>query len=83
MDRIPMGKSREDIFPRAMVYKLPREVSDYKHLILTNLGSQTLKKLTFCFELSWLKHPDFIPLTKKIWMTPFMLFLHFLRLSKS
>jgi len=29
-----------------------------------------LKKLSFKFELAWLKEPDFVPIVKKIWESP-------------
>jgi hypothetical protein len=62
LDRCLMSKSWEDIFPRIMMYKLPREVSDHNPLILTDNTTQPLNNLTFKFELSWLRHPDFTPL---------------------
>ena len=62
LDRCLMSKSWEDIFPRIMMYKLPREVSDHNPLILTDNTTQPLNNLTFEFELSWLRHPDFTPL---------------------
>ena len=55
LDRILVSKSWEDLFPRAMVYKLPREMSDHNPLILSTSHHQPLRKLDFRFELSWLK----------------------------
>jgi hypothetical protein len=53
-----------------MVYKMPRELSDHNHVILTVDADQPLKKLSFEFELSWLKHPEFLVKVQDLWTRP-------------
>ena len=53
-----------------MVYKLQREVSDHNPLILSTQVNTPLRKLSFKFELAWLKEHDFIPTVKEIWERP-------------
>jgi hypothetical protein len=65
-----MSKDWEDIFPRTVVYKLSREVSDHNSWILNDNIPQSLKELEFRFELTWLKQPEFLPLVAKIWKAP-------------
>lgn len=64
-DRILVSKDWEDIFPKILVKKLPREVSDYNPLIIYNAVQKPTVHIQFKFELSWLDHPDFIPMVKK------------------
>jgi len=59
LDRVLVSKGWENLFSRALVHKLPREVSDYNPLILTTKADQPLRQIMFKFELSWVKHPDF------------------------
>jgi hypothetical protein len=70
LDRIIISKEREDFFPTCMVFKLPREVSDHNPLILSTNTNHPLKHLSFIYELSWIKHPDFMPNVQKIWEVP-------------
>ena len=49
------------------MHKLPRELSDHNPLILTSSQKQSMRKLTFRFELVWLKDPQFLPLVQEIW----------------
>ena len=65
-----MSEELEDLFPRVLVYKLPRDISDHNPLILTNSSGQPLKNISFQFELSWLKQPDFLPSVQSIWEKP-------------
>lgn len=44
VDRILMNKEWEDLFPKVMVKKLPREVSDHNPLILSFGINQVTKK---------------------------------------
>jgi hypothetical protein len=67
LDRFLVSKSREHVFPLALVYRLPRELSNHNPLILTLPSKQPMKNLNFRFELSWLKHPDFLPKVEEIW----------------
>ena len=61
-----MSEELEDLFPRVLVYKLPRDISDHNPLILKNSSGQPLKNISFQFELSWLKQPDFLPTVQSI-----------------
>jgi len=49
---------------------LPRELLDHNPLILTTQNNVPLTKLSFKFELAWLKNPDFIPTVKRLWERP-------------
>ena len=58
---------------------LPRElldhnplilILDHNPLILTTQNNVPLTKLSFKFELAWLKNPDFIPTVKRLWERP-------------
>ena len=71
LDRTLVSQSWEDVFPRVMVYKLTREISDHNPLILQSTQQQTMRNLSFKFELMWLKDSDFLPLVNKIWSKPF------------
>jgi hypothetical protein len=70
LDRILVHKTWEALFPTALVYKLPREVSDHNPLILTTQINVPLRKLSFRFELSWVKEEDFVPNVKELWDRP-------------
>ena len=70
LDRFLMSEELGDLFPRVLVYKLPRDISDHNPLILTNSSGQPLKNISFQFELSWLKQPDFLPTIQSIWEKP-------------
>lgn len=65
-----MSKAWEDIFPFAMVKKLPREVSNHNPLILLTDSKAPTKSIQFRFELSWLKNPDFFTQVERIWSKP-------------
>jgi hypothetical protein len=67
LDRVLMTKEWEDLFPLAMIKKLPREVSDHSPLILLTDSKKPTKSIQFRFELSWLKNPDFFTQVEKIW----------------
>jgi hypothetical protein len=66
LDRF-LSKGWEDIFPRVVVRKLPREISDHNPLILITENNTPLKHLDFKFELSWLKQPEFTDKVAEIW----------------
>ena len=70
LDRDLDHKSWESIFPTALVYKLPRELSDHNPLILTTQSNVPITKLSFKFELTWLKDPNFLPTVQKLWNKP-------------
>jgi hypothetical protein len=67
LDRFLMSKGWEDIFPRVVVRKLPRETSDHNPPILITENNTPLKHLEFKFELSWLKQPEFTDKVAEIW----------------
>lgn len=70
LDRALMSKDWEDIFPKVVINKLPRELSDHKPLIICTETSTPLNHLPFRFEESWLTHPDFMDLVQTIWNKP-------------
>lgn len=65
-----MTKEWEDLFPLAMVTKLPREVSDHNPLVLLYSAKTQPKSIQFRFELSWLRNPDFFTHVERIWNKP-------------
>lgn len=67
LDRLLMSKEWEDLFPMAMVKKLPREVSGHNPLLLLFAINPTSKSIQFRFELSWLKNPEFFTQVERIW----------------
>jgi hypothetical protein len=67
LDRFLVNKSWEKLFPLSLVYKMPRELSDHNPLVISLNINQPLRNLSFRFELSWLKHPDFLQKTQEIW----------------
>jgi hypothetical protein len=67
LDRFLVSKSWEKLFPLSLVYKVPRELSDHNPLVISLNINQPLRNLNFRFELSWLKHPDFLQKTQEIW----------------
>jgi hypothetical protein len=71
LDRFLTCNAWEKMFPLALVRKLPREHSDHNPIIISTTAKQPLKKLSFRFELSWLKHPEFLPKVKEIWEHPY------------
>lgn len=70
LDRLLISKDWEDLFPLAMVKKLPREVSDHNPLIILTNSKSPTKTIQFRFELGWLKNPDFFIQVEKIWNKP-------------
>lgn len=70
LDRLLMTKEWEDLFPLAMVKKLPREVSDHNPLVLLTDSKTPNKSIQFRFELSWLKNPDFFTQVERICNKP-------------
>lgn len=70
LDRILMTKEWEDLFPLAMIKKLPREVSDHNPLILLTDSKTPSMAIQFRFELSWLNNPDFFTHVERIWSKP-------------
>jgi hypothetical protein len=58
------------MFPVAYVYKLPREVSNHKPLILASEQGPIKKNRAFRFELSWLKDPTILATVEELWSEP-------------
>ena len=66
LDRVLMSPDWEDLFPLVTVRKIVKEISDHNPLILDS-GDEVIninKKGEFKFDISWLKHNDFLPLVK-------------------
>lgn len=70
LDRILVSKSWEDIFPCAMVRKLPREISDHNPLIISCGPPKSISHIQFKFDLSWFNNPEFFEMVEKIWHKP-------------
>jgi hypothetical protein len=70
LDRVLASKEWEDIFPSAIVSKLPREISYHNPLILSSGCCKPQKHLQFKFKSSWLINPEFISAVKRIWEKP-------------
>ena len=70
LDRCLINKDWEDIFPNVILYKLPREILDHNPLIISSATQHPLRNLTFKFELSWIKQPDFLAKVSEIWNKP-------------
>ena len=70
LDIFLISKDWEDLFPTVSVSKLPREISDHNPLILSTSVNQPMRSLTFRYELSWAKHPDFLDKVKEVWDKP-------------
>jgi len=70
LDRILMSKGWDDSFPNVFALKLSREHSDHNPLILSTHKTVHHRKISFRFELSWLKDPDFVRCVKNIWDKP-------------
>jgi hypothetical protein len=66
-----MSREWEIIFPRAMVRKMQREMSDHNPLIISTEPNGTLKHLEFKFELTWINHPNFKSHVVDIWGKPY------------
>jgi hypothetical protein len=70
LDIILMSKDWEDIFPQAIVKRLPREISDHNPLIVSTGKCDNLPHIQFRFDLTWLKNPDFYTHVEDIWHKP-------------
>jgi endonuclease/exonuclease/phosphatase family metal-dependent hydrolase len=70
LDRILVNNKWDASFPLSTVRKIPRFVSDHNPLVLDTENEQVQKVKTFCFETSWIKHPDFLPKMEEIWSKP-------------
>jgi hypothetical protein len=71
LDRILVTEDWEDIFPQAIVSRLPTEVSDHNPLCVS-LGKtdKDAQFIQFRFDLGWLQNPEFLPIVERIWMKP-------------
>jgi hypothetical protein len=70
LDRILMSKSWELIFSTAHAYKEARDLSDHSPLILSSQTINMGGRKDFRFELSWLKHLEFLQKIQEIWCVP-------------
>lgn len=55
LDRILISKEWEDLFPRATVTRLPREISDHNPLIISSGSGNISPSIQFKFDLNWIK----------------------------
>jgi hypothetical protein len=69
LDRVLMSPDWEDLFPLVSVRKLVRELSDHNALLLDSgsLPTASVKSREFCFDTTWFKKDDFLPLVTEIW----------------
>ena len=70
LDRILVTNSWEDIYPHAMVKKLPRKISGHNPLILCSGQNKKMPHIQFKFELNWIDNPNFLQEVDKIWGRP-------------
>ena len=66
LGRLLMNKEWEDMFPLAMIKKLPREVSDHNLVVMLTDSKAPTKSIQFIFELSWMKNPEFFTQVEKM-----------------
>jgi len=59
LDRILVTRDWEDIFPQAVINRLPREISGTNPLLVTVGKNENLSFIQFQFDLNWLNNPDF------------------------
>uniref|UniRef100_A0A0A9DJR2 Uncharacterized protein n=1 Tax=Arundo donax TaxID=35708 RepID=A0A0A9DJR2_ARUDO len=65
-----MDRDWEMLFPLTTLKKIPRYMSDHNPMIIETKQQKKRSSKPFCFELSWLQHPDFLPKVKEIWEKP-------------
>jgi endonuclease/exonuclease/phosphatase family metal-dependent hydrolase len=67
LDRVLINPDWEINFPLTNLRKNPRTLSDHNPLILCTDFGEKKKQRQFCFETSWIKHPEFIKKVKEVW----------------
>jgi hypothetical protein len=70
LDRVPMSRGWESLFPVARVHKSPRWVSDHCPLVLDTSVVPYKRTRSFYFELSWLKDLEVIRRVYELWEEP-------------
>jgi hypothetical protein len=70
LDRILMSKEWELLFPTVHGHKEPRNMSDHNPLLISTQLINVGNRRDFRFELTWLKHLDFLHKVDEIWSTP-------------
>jgi hypothetical protein len=71
LDRVLVTREWESLFPNVWVYKLPRDKLDHNPLVVDIMNHQRMgRNMEFRFELSWLKHKDFLERVGKVWEAP-------------
>lgn len=70
LDRVLVTRDWENIFPQAIVSRLPREVSDHNPLIVSSGKMDKMPYIRFKSDLSWLKNPKFFTQVERIWNSP-------------
>jgi hypothetical protein len=70
LDIILLSRDWEIMFPTVHGFKEPRSMSDHNPLILSTQFNQSGKNREFIFEMTWIKHPEFLPKIREIWLDP-------------
>jgi exonuclease III len=67
LDRVLISSEWETIFPLTNLKKNPRIMSDHNPLTVSSDMGEVRKTKHFCFEISWVKHPEFSERIAEIW----------------
>jgi hypothetical protein len=67
LDRVLMSREWELLFPTVVGWLLPRELSDHNPIVVSTQTCNQSNKRDFRFEVSWMKHPDFLSMVSRIW----------------
>jgi hypothetical protein len=67
---ILMTREWEILFPGVHGYKRPRDFSEHNALIFATQYSDQKLRREFRFELTWIRHPEFLERVKEIWEHP-------------
>jgi hypothetical protein len=70
LDRILISREWEILFPTIHGHKEPRNMSDHNPLIISTQSDDPRCRREFRYELTWLKHPDFLHRVAEIWHAP-------------
>jgi hypothetical protein len=66
LDRVLMSREWELLFPTVVGWLLPRELSDHNPIVVSTQTCNQSNKRDFRFEVSWMKHPDFLSMVSRI-----------------
>jgi hypothetical protein len=67
LDRVLMSREWELLFPTVVGWLLPRELSNHNPIVVSTQTCNQSNKRDFRFEVSWMKHPDFLSMVSRIW----------------